>query len=305
MKLNKVAFAVASALAIAAGSAYAGQIDSSSATLAIEAIKNNAQIVRAPSKSYSFAGSINAQTNEQRLQLQYTLSKGTWSVGTTAPIFTALDTVTSISTGTGVVGGAADKLLKVSYTDQLNAPKDAFPLNTDVKAFVTNAGKTLVLNVTIPAAAGNLLNNPVFTINADGIASGAMTNAGINNLYDVAGPTACFAPDSNVDINFKHFSNHFGNNTVLSAASSDSEHQRGGSTNDARWVLLRRLRRLSRWASPATTSAASSSMCAATVWTWTTKTPTVNPQVQRMSQQILMRQTTLVLWTLARLKPKT
>jgi len=34
MKLTKVAFAIASVLAVAAGSAHAGQIDSSSATLA-------------------------------------------------------------------------------------------------------------------------------------------------------------------------------------------------------------------------------------------------------------------------------
>lgn len=227
MKLNKVAFAVASALAIAAGSAYAGQIDSSSATLAIEAIKNNAQIVRAPSKSYSFAGNINAQTNEQRLQLQYTLSKGTWAVGGTAPIFTALDTIAPL---------LADQLLKVNYNDGANAGQTTLPPNSTVEGFVTAAGKTLVLNITIPAVndAVHVLNNPVFVLNADGFVVGRKNNAGITNLFDVAGATACVAPDSNVDINFKHFSNHFGNTTVLSAASPDSEHQRGGATNDAR-----------------------------------------------------------------------
>ena len=83
MKLTKVAFAIASVLAVAAGSANAGQIDSSSATLATEVIYSNAQVVRAPSKSYSFAGDIDARTNEQRLQLQWKLS-GTalqWALG--------------------------------------------------------------------------------------------------------------------------------------------------------------------------------------------------------------------------------
>ena len=108
MKLTKVAFAIASVLAVVAGSAHAGQIDSSSATLAIEVIKNNDQTVRSPSKSYGFAGSIDARTNEQRLQLQYTLSKGTWAVGGTAHIFTALDTIAPL---------LADQLLKVNYND--------------------------------------------------------------------------------------------------------------------------------------------------------------------------------------------
>lgn len=222
MKLNKVAFAVASALAIAAGSAHAGQIDSSSATLAIEVIKNNAQVVRAPSKSYGFAGDINAKTNEQRLQLQYTLSKGTWAVGT-GNLITALDTLTPVT---------IDTLLKVSYTDETAVPKDKFPTGTVTQAFVTGAGKTLVLNVTIPAAPANLLKAPIFTINADAI--NGTSNVGINNLFDVAGATACVAPDSSLDINFKHFTNHNGNTTVQSIASPDSEHQRGGSTNDAR-----------------------------------------------------------------------
>ena len=66
MKLTKVAFAIASVLAVAAGSANAGQIDSSSTTLAREVIYSDTQVVRAPSKSYTFAGVIDARTNEQR-----------------------------------------------------------------------------------------------------------------------------------------------------------------------------------------------------------------------------------------------
>ncbi len=224
MKLTKVAFAIASVLAVAAGSANAGQIDSSSATLATEVIYSNAQVVRAPSKSYSFAGDIDARTNEQRLQLQYTLAKGTWATGATGQVFTAVNTP---------VNGAA--LLQAAYLDAANANKVALPGASTVSAFLTADAKTLVFNITIPAGAGAadfLLKTPIFTINASGVLG--TNNVGVSNLFTVAGATACVAPDAALDINFKHFTNHTGGTNVLSLASPDSEHLRSGSTNDAR-----------------------------------------------------------------------
>lgn len=225
MKLTKVAFAIASVLAVAAGSANAGQIDSSSATLATEVIYSNAQVVRAPSKSYSFAGDIDARTNEQRLQLQYTLAKGTWAVGATQ-LFTAVNTPVDVSAAT---------LLKVAYIDGANANRTVLPTGSVVSAFLTGDAKTLVFNVTIPAGAGvaaNLLKTPIFSINADGVLG--TNNVGVTNLFDVAGAAACVAPDASLNINFKHFTNHTGGVNVLAEASPDSEHLRAGSTNDAR-----------------------------------------------------------------------
>lgn len=225
MKLTKVAFAIASVLAVAAGSANAGQIDSSSATLATEVIYSNAQVVRAPSKSYSFAGDIDARTNEQRLQLQYTLAKGTWAVGATQR-FTAVNTAVDVS---------ATTLLKVAYIDGANANQTALPAGSVVSAFLTGDAKTLVFNVTIPAGAGapiNLLKTPIFSVNTDGALG--TNNVGVTNLFDVAGAAACVAPDASLNINFKHFTNHTGGVNVLTEASPDSEHLRAGSTNDAR-----------------------------------------------------------------------
>uniref|UniRef100_UPI0030FB0B6B hypothetical protein n=1 Tax=uncultured Acidovorax sp. TaxID=158751 RepID=UPI0030FB0B6B len=225
MKLTKVAFAIASVLAVAAGSANAGQIDSSSATLATEVIYSNAQVVRAPSKSYSFAGDIDARTNEQRLQLQYTLAKGTWAVGA-GQRFTAVNTAVDVS---------ATTLLKVAYSDGTNANQTALPTGSVVSAFLTGDAKTLVFNVTIPAGAGaaaNLLKTPIFSVNTDGTLG--TNNVGVTNLFDVAGATACVAPDASLNINFKHFTNHTGGVNVLTEPSPDSEHQRAGSTNDAR-----------------------------------------------------------------------
>lgn len=224
MKLTKVAFAIASVLAVATGSVNAGQIDSSSATLAIEVIKNNAQVVRAPSKTYGFAGDIDARTNEQRLQLQYTLSKGNWAVGA-GNLFTAVNTLVDVS---------ASSLLQIAYNDSAAVAQTTFPLGTAINAFVTADSKTLVFNITVPAAAiaANFFKTPLFTVNANGV-FGA-NNVGINNLFDVAGAAACVAPDNSLDINFKHFTNHTGNTTVQLVASPDSEHLRSGSANDAR-----------------------------------------------------------------------
>jgi hypothetical protein len=224
MKLNKVAFAVASVLAIASGYSHAGQIDSSSATLAIEVIKNNAQVVRAPSKSYSFAGNIDARTNEQRLQLQWTLAKGTWATGAG----------TLIPTANALV--ALPAVLSVNYRDGANAGQTTLPAGSTVDAFVTNGGKTLAFNVTIPAAAGdvNVLNAPTFSINRTDNVTTPNSNIGLTGLADVAGVTACVAPDANMDINFKHFTNHNGAASLQTIASPDSEHLRGGATNDAR-----------------------------------------------------------------------
>ncbi|MDZ4187674.1 MAG: hypothetical protein U1D25_06145 [Hydrogenophaga sp.] len=226
MKLTKVAFAIASTLAVMAGTAHAGQIDSSSATLAIEVIKADTQVVRAPSKSYNFSGDVDARTNEQRMQLQYTLSKGTWAIAP-GQVFTAVDTLVPITV-------ANPGMLQVSYTDAANVAQTTFPAGTVINAFVTANSKTLVFNITIPAAnvAVNQLRTPTVTLNAPGTLG--TNNTGINNLFTVAGATACVAPDQNLDINFKHFTNHSGNNTVQTVAAPDSEHVRAGSTNDAR-----------------------------------------------------------------------
>ncbi len=224
MKLSKVAFAVAT-LAIASGAAFAGQIGSSSVTLATEVIVNDAQIARAPSNVYSFAGDINAQTNQQLFQLQYTLSAGTWS----NQVFTAVNTLVSLPP-------TATSMLKVQYVDGGNAPLNVFPAGTTINGFVTADRKTLVFNVTIPAANvnANLLKTPAFTINASAI--GGVDNAGISGLFAVTGAIACFAPDKNVDISFKHITTHNANTDLIVNASPDSEHLRAGSTNTARFI---------------------------------------------------------------------
>jgi hypothetical protein len=235
MKLSKISLAVAAVAAIAGGAAYAGQIGSSSVTLATEVIKTNAQQVRAPSTVYSFAGDIDARTNAQTLQLQYTLSEGRWATGAVG---------TAFFTGAGASINAAN-LLVASYLDGgnaantvANAAANSFlPAGSLINGFLTADFKTLVINITIPATAGNtgLIKSPSFTINGGAFPA---ANAGIQGLADVAGVAACVAPDKAITIGFKHFATHNGqtNTDVISGANLAAEHLRVGSTNSAEYV---------------------------------------------------------------------
>lgn len=240
MKLTKVAFAIASVLAVAAGSANAGQIDSSSTTLAREVIYADNQVVRAPSKSYSFVGVIDARTNEQRLQLQWTLSGGLkWSrAGDLA--FTGTGAATD-TVPVAVTGGAT--VLKLNGKNLANADIGfngavvGALTGATVDAFLADGDTTLVFNITIPAAATNYIKDAVFQINANDIAAGGfVSNVGITNAFTVAGATTCSADQRSADISFKHFTNHNGNNQVITGNSSDSEHLRNGSNNSGRYV---------------------------------------------------------------------
>lgn len=227
MKLSKVAFAVAGLMAITSAS-FAGQIGSSSTTLALEVIKSDSQVVLAPSKSYNFAGDIDARTNGQQFQLQYTLDKGQWPVGANTRFPSANALVDLTSSG----------VLSVAYNDAANAPQTALPAGSIVQGFVTADGKTLAFNITIPSGVGAdpfLLKAPIFTLNALNSASALhVGNTGITGLYSVAGQAACVAPDSSLDISFKHFTSHNGQAQLQTNASPDSEHVRTNSTNQAR-----------------------------------------------------------------------
>ena len=239
MKLTKVAFAIASVLAVAAGSANAGQIDSSSTTLAREVIYADNQVVRAPSKSYSFVGVIDARTNEQRLQLQWTLSGGLkWSrAGDLA--FTGTGAATD-TFPVAVTGGAT--VLKLNGKDLANADIGfngavvGALTGATVDAFLADGDTTLVFNITIPANAANYIKDAVFQINANDFTPANDANVGITNAFTVAGATTCKADQRSADISFKHFTNHNGNNQVIDGNSSDSEHLRNGSNNSGRYV---------------------------------------------------------------------
>lgn len=240
MKLTKVAFAIASVLAITAGSANAGQIDSSSATLATEVIYSNAQVVRAASKSYTFAGSVDARNNEQRLQLQWKLTGANlqWALGQAA----GGDVNFGVDGKTIVNLPAAQTLLTVTGTNAANA---AIGWNGaavggltgfNVQAFLQD-NQTLVFNITIPQNTLNIINNATFQINGmDFAGAAAPANIGVTNVLAVSGATACVAPQVSTDIEFKHFTTHNGNRDLMTGTTADSEHLRPAASNVGRFM---------------------------------------------------------------------
>src|SRR5574343_7576 len=58
---------------LAATGAYAGQIQSSSTSIAREVITTDAQAVTSPRVSYRFAGDVDARSQDQTFQVQFTL----------------------------------------------------------------------------------------------------------------------------------------------------------------------------------------------------------------------------------------
>lgn len=224
MKLSKIALAIAGTLAIASGAAFAGQIGSSSVTVAAEVIVSDAQIVRAPSNNYNFAGNIDARTNQQLLQLAYTLDSGTWG----AAAFPTVNTLVPITP-------SATSMLRVQYFDGAGFSQSTFPAGTTINAFVNgNDRKTLVFNVTIPAnssSPANLLVIPNFTINSS---NGPGENAGVSNLFSLVGVVGCGYKDKAANISFKHFTTHNGTPVLITVDGPDSEHVRFGSSNNAR-----------------------------------------------------------------------
>jgi hypothetical protein len=254
MKLSKIALAAAALAAVASGSAFAGQIDSSSATLAREVIwSDTAQFVRAPSKTYSFAGVIDARTNEQRLQLQWTVTGGlVWAAGATAAAGGDIIGLNSASLTSLPIN--TQQVLKLNATNTLAAPATfgtgAAPTGINatipgavvtVDAFVTNGGTTLIFNVTIPAGTNNLLSNVQFQLNSNDFTGVLATasNVGVKNVLTASGPMACVGPDRSTQVNFKHFTSHNGNTVVQFGditTNPDSEHLRSGSTNDGRFL---------------------------------------------------------------------
>lgn len=247
MKLSKIALAAAALAAIASGSTFAGQIDSSSTTLAREVIwSDTAQTVRAPSKSYSFIGLIDARNNEQRLQLQWTLSGGlTWASGTATGNNGDVALTAGATTNLPIAG---QEVLKLNGKDLANANIGfgpgligALTGAVTVDAFVNLAATTLYFNITIPQGATNYIKDAVFQLNAKDFSNAvaAPTNVGVKNALAASGAMACVGPDTNTQVNFKHFTNHNGNISPQSGditTNPDSEHLRAGSTNDGRFL---------------------------------------------------------------------
>ncbi|MDO8653790.1 MAG: hypothetical protein Q7R66_16545 [Undibacterium sp.] len=205
MQLNILAASLVAAFAVSG--ANAGQISSSSVTLAREVVETNSQILRAPSKSYSFAGDIDARSNAQRLQVQLTLAAGEWS--------TARNAAVTITDGDGV----------------------AVVLAPTITVFLTADKKTMYANIDVPVSAANLIKKPIITFNAGSAL--ATDNVGITKVRTPAGEVntgdTCITPNTNIDVTFKHYTT-FNSTALETGANLDSEDQRAGAVNTGRLI---------------------------------------------------------------------
>jgi len=206
---------------LAATGAYAGQIQSSSVSVAREAIVTDAQAVTSPRISYRFAGDVDARSQDQTFQVQFVLKDGAlWnSAGTQA--VTVLPATPNILVTDGVSGTAVAQGTAVGqYT------VDALSLSTDKT--------TLYATITVHKGAGGaaaLIKQPLISISSDSATPG--NNPTIKNLRTVVGTVgACDTDTKILPIEFKHFV-ALSDPAVLASTvnATADEHQRTGSTN--------------------------------------------------------------------------
>jgi hypothetical protein len=241
MKQRQLSILAASLVAaFAVNGAYAGQISSTANTLAREVLVSNvtapltnltspipAQIIRAPQKTYTFAGDIDPRANTQRMQVQLQLQGDPsiqWAMPATYPV--------------NRVGGAgaSGSGVTVSYTDGTAIDTSLYTVST----YIDPTGKILYANIEFPQNPGFFVTKPVISFNPGAIIGG--NNTGIKNLYAVAGATTC-APATipDVMVTFRHYTTFIGSTLLTDAAGQglqDSEHLRAGSTNDARLIAF-------------------------------------------------------------------
>ena len=232
MNKTLIARLVVGALAtIAAGGAMAGQIQASSVSIAREAITTDTQSVLAPSVAYRFNGDVDARTQAQTFQVQFTLAAGEWDV---APGATAISVSDGISAQIQDQDTVAPTVTNATYTVA------ATGLSTDKK--------TMWATIVVNQAASALIKQPIIALNvtANTIAGVAGVDVSgdrgtVSKLYSVVGDLlADYAASGKcVDVktlavNFKHYNALMAPKAIASDSNATAdEHTRAGATNTA------------------------------------------------------------------------
>jgi hypothetical protein len=221
----------------ALSAAHAGQIQSSSVSIARESITTDVQSVIAPSIAYRFAGDVDARVQAQTFQIQFILADGAW--GTLPGSF-----ANTISVSDGV-SGVIQEQSAAAPTSGTNASY------TVVATGVDAATKTVWATITVNQGAAALIKQPLFSMNVtsnnvNGILAGAGNVAGgrapVTGLKAVTGdlvndynatPSLCEAVKT-LAVSFKHFValNAPASLATVTTATAD-EHVRTGHTNTA------------------------------------------------------------------------
>lgn len=242
---------------VAAAGAFAGQIQSSSVSIAREAVTDNTQAILSPSVAYRFAGDVDARVQDQTFQVQFTLGNGAlWAAAPGATTISVSDGVSGLllSQATGADGGDYNVLATGLSADKTTAWA-TIRVNKHVAGIIdgsTAATGAAVELVKQPLISINVTNNRLGNADVVTDVNGTATNVSaargtINNLYattgdivndytnNVAGTDGSICKETPVmPVSFKHFTAL--TNPLAMATTSDAtedEHTRGGSTNTA------------------------------------------------------------------------
>jgi len=223
MKEKLISRLIIGALAgVAAMGAQAGQIQSSSVSIAREVIVENTQAVTAPATSYRFAGDINAISQTQTFQVQLTLQGGAkWNDAAlpSADAFQVRDGIENTLWTQNVVSGAT--------TYQI--PTGGIGLSTDKT--------TLFVTFVVDQLAGKtLLKQPLITFNA---ATGTTRGTIVNLKTVVESIGECDVAVKKLVVKFSHF-NGLSSPTALAttANASEDESARTDATNSGTLITF-------------------------------------------------------------------
>ncbi|SMC28949.1 hypothetical protein SAMN02745857_03501 [Andreprevotia lacus DSM 23236] len=208
---------------IAAASSFAGQIQSSSLSIAREVITTDTQAVNAPTITYRFSGDVNATSQAQTFQIQFVLGGGAkWATAGNS----AANTLASPA--------VPDSNIVIVPQAGANAGQQLVAADYSVDALALSADKT-TLYATITIKAGRNIGQPQISL-----AVAAGTKPTVNNLYTVVqAVTECDTSVKTLPVSVKHY-------TALTSPASlatDSnatpdEHVRSGATNTATLVTF-------------------------------------------------------------------
>lgn len=231
--------------------AYAGQIQSSSVSIAREVITTNTQTIIAPSIAYRFAGDVDARVQAQTFQVQFILGAGSWGTlpGSFANAISVSDGVTAqIQDQSAAAPGANSCGVGIACNASYTVS------NVGVSTVAADGSRTVWATITVNQGATALIKQPLISMNvtANTIAGVTGVNvsasrAPVTGLFDVVGnlvtdfnatPSLCEAVKT-MPVSFKHY-------TALSAPASQAtdttatadEHTRGGATNTATLITF-------------------------------------------------------------------
>lgn len=221
MKQSLLTRLVLGALAgLAVSGAHAGQIQSSSVSVAREVITTDAQTINAPAASYRFAGDVDARIQTQTFQVQLKLSD--------AAKWATVGNASSIVVTDGVTG--------TIWTQNATAGAQTYQVIAMGKGKTTTDDDTLWVTFQVDTVAGkDVLKQPIITFN------GAATQSTITNLYStIVQPVAnCDNSVKRLPVTFYHFTGLANPNGLAAIGNATpDEHARTNSQNEGTLITF-------------------------------------------------------------------